>query len=294
MKTFLRKMITTLLLSFSAIFLLVQTAYAQSSWTDIFIYEIRNTTYAILAKMNESPAYIEEITKMAMSWNSTEDPTQSIPNNQYAFSMLDANYNALAGQQVNLAKDLTKQMLYGNVKENEEPTLPKNANELNYPTILGQMIADQGNTSQENLTKSYINNTSGVTFIQEPPSKRWRDTETARKYASLYNSLSAIKSFNAYVLTGLSNQKDTDKLNGYLTDQASNSTWFGQVASEPLGMVFRQMLMYNSQIYVQLNRMMKLQQQMLYSQAMANTLTMIQLQQVTGELLYQRAQQTSI
>ncbi len=39
-----------------------------------------------------------------------------------------------------------------------------------------------------------------------------------------------------------------------------------------LGAVLRQILMYNSQIYVQLTRLVKLQQQMLAGQAATNTL----------------------
>ena len=105
-------------------------------------------------------------------------------------------------------------------------------------------------------------------------------------------TISAIQTYNAYLLS----QVYSDYVNGTqltqqqnsLMQQASNAAWFTQVASENIGLVLRQILMYNSQVYVLLSQLVQTQKQALAAQAMTNTLIVIG-NEFTGSQLLLRA-----
>ena len=122
------------------------------------------------------------------------------------------------------------------------------------------------------------------------PGPNWRGTEeNKQKYLSYYSSISAIQTFNGYLLS----QLYADYVNGRqytqqqtaLIQQASSSDWFTHVASESIGVVLRKILMYNSQLYVLMTELVQTQKQLLSAQAMTNTLLIIGNQFTENQLI---------
>lgn len=258
--------------------------------------KILDTTTAILAQVQQIPVYIKTITEMAASWIDTKD-NDTIANNQFGFASLNKNYADSVPQQVSLSQKFTQELLMSGSTNKTNPALPYNANELAYTVLLGQPIAAipqaaPGASQQtlDTLIQAYIKNVSGTNLALKQVNPLWRDSDAKKQYQTMYNTVTAIASYNVYILSGLYKQQDQDTLRTSLMDQASNSDWFKQVASETLGLVLRQMLMYTSQIYVQLDRLIKVQQQQLAAQAMTNTLLVIYANFSAAQTLSQQAQ----
>jgi hypothetical protein len=108
-----------------------------------------------------------------------------------------------------------------------------------------------------------------------------------------YNTVMAAESFNGYVLANQYAESQTN--NGLsqaqlsLVTQASSSDWIANVASEQMGMVFRQLLMFESQLYVLMTQMLQTQKQLLIAQAMTNAL-LIATNQMNEGILASKAQ----
>ena len=253
--------------------------------------EISNKTSDMLDAVNKIPAYIFEITKMATSWNQTKETNNNVmSDNQYAFAQLNSTYGSGLDAQLDATQQLTRDFIQaGSLRENAP--LPPNANDLSYPILLGKQIAPAESKNTDQNAKNYLKNLAGMSMVLLQPDPIWVDGRAKSQYQSFYNTMISIQSYNAFIINGLNKQKESDTLDKTLMDQASNSDWFVHVSSEPLGMVLRQILMYNSQTYVQLTRMYKLQQQQLTTQAMTNTLLLIQLQQTVGEMISMKAKQ---
>jgi len=260
---------------------------------------IANNTQQILAAVNELPAYLNNITLMAISWLAQDD-SSAMANNQADYANWVNQYSLNQQTQLQLQTQLLNDFLKinsGNV--NKLPFV----NDLTYPTLLGQPLVSpdprnaSGNTPVDSVY-NYLQNVAGLNLSLPMPSPSWTGNQIAlANYSNLYKTLTAIQTYNAYVLSELyadykntSSQTDPAKkdLSLYLMQQASNSEWFAQVAGEKLGVVLRQILVYNSQTYVLLNQLVKTQQQLATSQAMTNTL-LILLNQGNANLLLQQA-----
>lgn len=158
------------------------------------------------------------------------------------------------------------------------------ANDMTYGTLLGHpFYQTDPRKDKPNAASNFIMNVAGLNITHTPPSSSWSGPQAAKlKYQNFYTTVSAIQSYDAFVLSQLYADNLSDENTPKLTDQqnmlmqqASNSDWFAKVASEKLGIVFRQMLMYNSQIYVLLTQLIQTQKQMLATLAMTNTLIVI-------------------
>jgi hypothetical protein len=98
-----------------------------------------------------------------------------------------------------------------------------------------------------------------------------------------------VQSFNTYVLSALY----VDRIKNYslsttqknLMDIASSEQWFEEVASEEIGVVLRKILLFNSQTYVLLIKLLELQKQQAASQAITNTLLIMGNQFTEKELV---------
>jgi hypothetical protein len=281
---------------------LIQPSYAQevAGAISALLAKILETTTSILVQVQLLPvyltAYLKSVTEMADSWIDTKD-SDVIANNQYAFASLNKSYTDSVPQQISVSKNLTQKFLLASSIDRANPALPSNANELGYTVLVGAPLTNVSGSSTtspqqqaEALAQAYIRNISGVALPMKQANPAWKDSEEKLKYQSVYNTVSAISSYNAYILSSLLKQQEQDTLRNNLIDQASNSEWFTQVASETLGLVLRQMLMYLSQIYVQLDRLTKVQQQQLTTQVMTNTLLIINMDGLTIQALSQRAQ----
>lgn len=281
-------------------FLWVSPSYADeasSAAMNALLQQILDTTKSILIQVQQIPVYIKSITEMADSWLNTKD-NDIIANDQYSFALLNKNYADSIPQQSGVAKNLVQQFfLSGSNNKSGATTLPYNANELSYSSLLGQPLTPpsaSGTTSPQQqidaLAQSYIKNASGLNLPLKQANPLWRDSDAKKQYQQMYNAVSSVASYDAFILSGLYKQQDQNTIRTNLLDQASSSDWFKAVASESLGLVLRQMLMYTSQVYVQLDRLVKVQQQQLTAQAMTNTLLITYLSTTPTQTLTQQAQ----
>jgi hypothetical protein len=171
-------------------------------------------------------------------------------------------------------------------------------NQLTFTTLLRKepFSGEQEKDAAGNPVDSaynYIKNASGMNITHEVPLASWVGSEDAKaKYLDYYKTISAVQSFNTYVLSALY----VDSQNNYnlsqkqldLMKQASDPNWFVEVASENIGIVLRQILLFNSQTYVLLIKMFETAKQQLAAQSITNTL-LIMGNQFTEKDLYNRA-----
>jgi len=130
-------------------------------------------------------------------------------------------------------------------------------------------------------------------MVHAPLPRGPRGTETdIKNYQNYFNTVNAIQSFNGYVLSGLyaeskgGNQFNTTQL--ALLQQTSQPSWLNQIASQELGKVLRQMLLFQSQTYVLISQLIQTQKQLLIATTMTNSL-LIANNQLNETVLYSRA-----
>ncbi len=219
------------------------------------------------------------------SWllQDTSQPTADLQ------SSLGALTNAMTQNQANvlsLQTQLTNDFFnaQGNVSQS---TLPY-ANDLSFETLLGQpyfqpdprnVNPPQG-TPPVNPAYNYLKNASALTVTHPMPAASWRgNPQDLQRYSNYYNTIMAVQSFNAYVLSQLYEDSITgspfSKAQTTLLTTASGSSWFSTVASENIGFVLRQILMFSSQSFVLLSQLLTTQNQLLQSQAMTNSLLVL-------------------
>lgn len=257
---------------------------------------INTNTFIILQFINKD---LELLGTMASSWLA-DDKTNATAQMQTYFGSLgniiiaDSNMqNSLATQQQFLAD-----LFGGTVGDfnSQSPAIARsipNINDLSYPTLLGQPPVIKAAASPYN----YVKNASGFSLFHPAPNPSWHGTAAAwSRYANYYNTVMAVESFNSYVL---SNQY-ADTTNGTsftntqlnLIQQASNSAWISQIASENaenLGVILRQLLMFESQSYVLLSQLVQLQRQMLTAQVMTNSM-LVAINETNESAMQARAQ----
>jgi hypothetical protein len=277
--------------------LILQPSYAEDSGssgsaiTNYLLTLILGTTAGILQLLNQTPAYAEALTEMAKSWIETNDPANTIGNNQYIFSSLGNLRTTGEQNQLSATVSLTNQFLLAGSRNSDNPILPSNANDLTYTILFGDPIVKSTSTStdySQNI-QNYIKNVTGSTLLLDQPNPNWPDGKSKTQYTNLYNTLAAIQSYDQYLVSGLSNLKDSEDLSTQLTAQATNPDWFKQIATEALGLVLRHILMYTSQSFVQINQIIELQQKQLAVQAMTNSLLLVLVQSNVGSQLQQSA-----
>ena len=260
---------------------------AESAETYLAI--ISQNTTAILANVNNLPSYLTSLAELAQGWLN--------PDTSDATANLQSNFTGLANAVLkNTSTQLSAQqkLLSDFFGPSTTPTTLPYANDLTYQTLLGQPYfnPDPRNAGGGNVDSAYnyVKNASGINITHTAPSPTWKGTVSNQiKYSNYYSTISAVQTFNAYVMSTLyadfTNGAQVGTLQTTLMQQASSSDWFTQAASENIGVVLRQILIYDSQIYVTLNQMLQTQRQMLAAQAMSNTLVIIGNQFTENSLL---------
>ena len=107
------------------------------------------------------------------------------------------------------------------------------------------------------------------------PGNNWQGSKNSvDKYSNYYNTIMSVESFNGYILSNqYADGAQFNNLQNTLIKQASDGqSWFSQVATENMSTVLRQILMYESQVFVLLSQLVQTQRQMVTAQAMTNTL----------------------
>ncbi len=256
---------------------------------------------SILARLNQLPNYIA-------SWLDTDDKNNYIPINGTLFSLFNQSSGTDETSRLSYTNTLVK-LYYGG-------SVPKDANDYSYTTLRQTYLNSypSGSQQQSLISKSianYMQYVSGNGIRLDSPDDSWvsnKASASQKSYYALYKTMAAMQSYNDYIISKLmiDQQANTSYPKGIpsrsegqaanttdilaaTTDLAGSSSWYSDVGSESLGLVLRQMLIFNSQMYILLTRIYQTEQQMLVAQSLANALTMSSLSLGYGQLLYTQA-----
>ena len=240
-----------------------------------YLQEIATFTNGTLTAVNSLPAYLTIIAESCTAWLQP-DTTDTAANLQASFSNYSNAILLSSSQQQQFVTPLTSDMFGTSVTQGSLPY----ANDLTYGTLLGipyftpDPRTANGGTAP-NSPYNYLKYVSGVGLTHTVPGSNWAgNAGDQTRYANYYNTVMAVESYNSYVLTNLLTNAPLNLVQTLLLSQASTSDFFSKIASEPVGAVLRQILMYDSQTYVVLTQLLSTEKQLLASQAMTNTLIM--------------------
>lgn len=243
---------------------------------------------------------LQNLNALALQWISP-DTSQTTATMQANFAAFGSLINQNLQSQSALQTELENAIIPPEAAEGQGGPPPVNSAEYLYSTILAASAAPStsGGSGKSKPGESadppplaYIKNASGINLTSTIPSAGWQGSKADQdRYGNYIKTILAVKSFNAYVLG--SQYVDGNQLNiaqnALVTQAADSKTWFAQVASESIGTVLRQILIYESQIYVVLTQILQYQKQMASLQAMTNTM-LIANGQDSESLMAERAQ----
>lgn len=252
---------------------------------------------SILDKVNDLPKALVSLGAFTSAWMDP-DGSDATAKMQENFSKLGDFLSTDASDSIATQNTLNKWMLSNNgnnvyafnagmlpsAGEGYKPLTPKSipyANDLSFTTLLGAPIINDPRKDVDSMT-NYIMNASGSNMYHVTPGNSWQGKEESqRRYQNFYNTVMAATSFNNYILTFYATDKGKyNNLQNALIKQASDpKDWFAKVSSENIGFVLRQLLMYQSQIFVLLTELVETQKQMVSAQAM-NTAVLVAMNQI--------------
>jgi hypothetical protein len=256
------------------------TAAAGGGSDAIYLQEIAAYTNSILTAIT-TPAnpvivmILQALIPLSAADNSTNPPSPT-PALQNAFTTL--NFMGESIEQMGMTTNYLAMQtdMFSGVNTASVPYV----NDLAYGTLLGMspVSPDPRGNNAGNPLYNYVKMAAGINISPIAPGTDWKgSTHDQTTYRNYYNAITAVQSFNAYALSQLyvdaSSQLST--LQSGLVAQASDpKNWFAVVASEPMGAVVRQLLMFESQNYVVLTELLQTEKLLLASAAMNNTLQM--------------------
>lgn len=252
---------------------------------------IKEDTGNILQIVNTFPAVIQ--TYIA-EWYS-EDKSTSIPHMLTNFGKLNTAVLNTTTAQMALQNQLLIDFFGGNPKT-VASAFP-GANDVSASTLLNNLFLnpDPRNNDptapQQNPVYNYIKNASGLNITHVRPALNWRGPAADQaRYINYYNAMSAVQTYNAYVMSQFYDAPDSDgatisNLQSNLLAEASDAAWFKEVESENIGWVLRQLLIFTAQNYALSIQSLQTQKQLLATQVMTNTLLIIGNQFTESNLL---------
>lgn len=241
--------------------------------------DIRNYTYSTWQTVKTISAAVATILTDVSGWVALPEHSPGDKSTALAEFFAQQTANALSLQDATSTQQtgLSRISLGSDVNENSVPY----ANDLTWQTLLGAPVFPNDNR-QTDAALNYVVNAAGLNTPHVIPimTSDWKGSDTDKKnYQNFYKTISSIQTFNAYVLGELYADYHSGGTASYsqakLIQQASNSEWFATVMSEPIGLVLRQLLMYNSQNLAIMTQLLQTQKELLAAQAMANTLMIV-------------------
>ena len=248
---------------------------------------ILQSTTGILADVANIPKYLQKMVEFALNWEAKDDST-STSEMQVNFDLLGKtvgqNYQTQISMQQQLIAAIVNQPVTAFTSGANSPTpavlgpLP-NINDLSYSSLLGYPPVSKGAPAYNPI--NFINYAGGAGLVHTLPSAAGaggvNSTALVKNYQAYYNTVIAIESFNSYALSStyadsINGAKSSTNLQNTLVSQASNANWIANIASEELGKVLRQILVFQSQSYVLLTQLVQTQKQLLTATVMTNTL----------------------
>lgn len=260
------------------------TSTTSTSSDSGLLQQIADNTYNMLAQINNLPTYMNSIVEMAQSWLTTDDDATNsfIAQNQGDFASLGYWFSQNAVTQASMATQTMAYVVNQPITAFTQPerspdilTSIPTVNSLAYSSLVGAPPIDPSKAAFDpNL---YLQAASGAAFNHATPSSTWQGKpRDYSAYSAYFRTVTAAESFNAYVMSGLvaenqsGNQIQTLLTN--LTNQATSSAWLAQIATEELGKVIRQILLFESQNFVLMSQLVKIEKQQLQAQTMTNAL----------------------
>ena len=265
-------------------------SYADDS---AYLQQIAQNTANILTAVNNIPTYINQVLQYVLNMQKT-DTSQTTKNMQNSFAITGQSIVQNANTQLGLEAKLNATLL-----PNITTTSLPYANDLVYSTLLGQPFFNpdprsKGPSASVNAAYNYIVNAGGLNLSHAMPQPVWHGSQYYyQQYANYYNTVIAVESFGGYVLAN--QYADAQNNNGLsqsqlsLVSQASSSDWIATIASEEMGKVFRQLLMFESQLYVLMTQVLQTEKQLLTAQVMTNAL-LIANNQMNEDIMASKAQ----
>jgi hypothetical protein len=252
-----------------------------------YLQQISTYTYGTLTQINNLPIYLRQLTILVLSWLAPDDSA--------ATAALQGSFTTLTNAAVQNAvtRASIQPQLLSDFFKNTTQLPPYNANDLTYQTLLGNLYINPDRRKNVDPSYHYLVNAAGLNVKHLVPGNWSGDGNIfPLMYSNYINTVSAVQTFNGYILSeAYANSKNNGQLKqtqDQLVQQASSSDWFTQIAAENLGIVLRQILLYNSQTYILLTRLLETQKQILTAQTMTNALLIV-VNQPTEDILYKKA-----
>lgn len=257
-----------------------------------YLQKIEENTRGVLDRLNNIPTYLGDLGVLIRAWV-TADDSDTTANLQANFTELSTLLNnQAAGQDTLLVKTNTDLLnndvgsVYNANNDANNAIIINNknlpyANDLVYSTLIGKPYFSSdprkrsGGSSTIDPPYNYIRNASGINLYHPFPATNWQgSTDDLSRYQNYYNIVMAAESFGAYVLSRqYADAGQMNTLQTKLITQASDpSKWFAQVASENIGFVLRQILLYESQMFIMLTQLVQTQREAVTAQIMTNTI----------------------
>lgn len=260
LKTRIKVFMTTLIASVS---IFTQSPAHADLSTDL-LQQIANNTYKLLVDFDA----------FAQAWLKGDDSDETAELQADLSNYMDEVWK-ITDTQLSIQPQLLDYYFGG------QNIAPAYANDLTYTTLLGRPYLDQSDPSKlKTSALNYTQYAAALNIQHAIPSSSWSGTkQNITNYENFYKTISAVQTFNAYVLSqfyaNYANGLKLNDLQNTLKKQASSTDWFTRVAGEDIGYVLRQNLMYTSQLYLLLMQMLETQNQLLASSAMSNSLIVL-------------------
>ncbi len=258
-----------------------QTGFLQSMAS--YEQQIASYTQQTLNNLNTNMVnfnnYMPQIAQFIVSWMAP-DTSQIAQSAQTSFTQLNTLLNTDITNQLALQPQLNTALIGSDATTKSLPW----ANDLTYSTVLGSPIfsPDPRNVAGKtpvNAVFNYAKNASGINLTHAAPGLDWQGSGASQtRYINYYNTVTAAQSFGGYVM---SNQyADGNQLTSFqqgllqqINDTSSpTSSWYVQIASENLGSVLRQILLFESQNFVLMTQLLQTERQMVTAQVMTNAI----------------------
>lgn len=249
--------------------------------TGNYLYNIMINTAGILKKVDDLPIMLKNLTTMALSWT-LPDKTDSTANLQQEFASFANVFLTENAQQLSLQPRLLADLF-----NHATPQTMPYANDLTFTTLLGQPYFSKDPRNQAGRPPTvdpafnYIKNASGLGIQHTLPGEGGFSgfPYDQARYLYFFSTTEAVESFNAYILSNLYAESKNPgagftPVQQSLLQQSSSSDWFSQVSSANLGVVLRQLLMYQSQIFALMSQLIKIEKQQLEAQVLTNSIIM--------------------
>jgi hypothetical protein len=289
LKSRIKNVIIVLLTSLTVTIFYILSPRVQADDSSI-LQQIAATTNSILTQINSLPAALQTLTELALSWMGPDTSTTTA-NSQANFTA----FTTALLQNTQTATNVQAQLLTDFFNPPAVSTMNNDPSSVAYQTLWGPYSNKTTNPpSENNPGYNYLKYASALNITRSPifMDNKNKNNVSARLYNNYYNTVSAVQTFNGYVLSNLyANYKNGNVLSTsqqQLITQASDGNWLAQIASEYIGTVLRQLLLYNSQTYVLLSQLLQNQQQLLTAQVMTNSL-LIAINQPAETQLYNKA-----